>query len=320
MVKDFAVGVDLGGTKILTGVGDRQGKIISEVKKATAPGEGLEAVIQRIALSVQEAIENAGLKPEQVCGVAVGTPGPLDIGRGFVYQAPNLGWKDVPLKKLLEEELGLSVHLENDANAAALGANRFGAGAGSKDMIYITVSTGIGGGLILNGNIYHGTGDGAGEIGHMTIDPSGPRCSCGKRGCWEAIASGTALIRKAAEALESGEDSVLREWLNEGRELDGALIAAAARQEDRLALNLYHQEGFYLGIGLANLINLLNPEVIVMGGGVTNAWELFAESMQDALQEYTLAAPLSQVEIKRSVLGSRVGLLGALAVAWDRAF
>ncbi|MEC9488360.1 MAG: ROK family protein [Halanaerobium sp.] len=319
MARDFAVGVDLGGTKILTGVGDRAGNILSEMTMATEPEEGLDAVVARLVRSIEGAIVEAGISQEQVDGVAIATPGPLNIEEGIIYQAPNLGWENVNLVELMSDRLPLPIQLENDANAAALGANRFGAGKGSKDMIYITVSTGIGGGLVLDGSIYHGVGDGAGEVGHMTLDPQGPRCNCGKRGCWEAIASGTALLRQVEEGLNEGVETILRAWMAAGKELDGALIAEAARKKDRFALGLYRRQGFHLGLGLANLINLLNPEVIVIGGGVTNAWDLFAETMEEALKEYSLAALLSQVEIKKSLLGSRVGLLGALAVAWAQA-
>lgn len=315
----YVIGVDLGGTKIYTALAGENGEVLAEVKVRTKAEEGLEPVIGRIAESCRTVCAGAGVSAGKVAAVAVGTPGPLDTKSGLVYFAPNLKWRDVPLKALLEEALGLPVFLDNDANLAALGEHTYGAGRGVRDMVLISVGTGIGGGLVLNGGLYRGFAGGAGEIGHMVICPDGPPCGCGNRGCLEALASGTALARQAEELIKKGEGAgILAAAGGEPGAVDAGAVSAAAGAGDSQAIALFEEAGRYLGIGIANLAHLLDPELVVIGGGVAVSADLLFNAARREAGRASLAPERSPVRVVRAGLGGRAGLLGSVAMALEK--
>ena len=315
--QNLFIGIDLGATKISTALVDAGGTIIARDYRETRAAEGQEAVIERMVDAAHQVMGEAGLAPAQVTAVGIGSPGPIDSRTGVLTAPPNLpGWKDVPLRQLIEEALGIAAFLENDANAAALGEHRFGAGQGVQNMIYVTVSTGIGGGLILNGQLYSGTTGAAGEIGHITVLPWGPYCGCGNRGCLEALASGTAIAREGRELVRRGVPTLIAE-LAEGHteRVTARLVAGAAHRGDIEAREILAEAMVYLGVGMANLVNLFNPELIVIGGGLTNLGEELFGPVRRAIERRAFPAAARAVKVVPAELGDDVGVLGAVAVA-----
>ena len=313
----FVVGVDLGGTKIYTALADSGGRLAAELMVPTGAREGPEAVIGRIAETVSRVMKEACVGPGAVEAIGIGSPGPLDPATGVVYNSPNLrGWFNVPLRDRLREATGISVFLDNDANLAALGEYYFGAGRGSVNMLYVTVSTGIGAGIIINGSIYRGAGGGAGEVGHMVLSPGGPLCGCGRKGCLESLASGTAMAERAAELVSAGlGKAILREAGDDPGQLTAASVARAAGAGDPEAAGIISGAGTYLGMGMANLINVLNPDRLVMGGGALESGNIFWDSMAVELAARSLGPALGDVTVVKSGLGGKSGLMGAVAMA-----
>ncbi|RLC75430.1 MAG: ROK family protein [Chloroflexi bacterium] len=318
--KHIVIGIDLGGTKISTALVESDGKIIAQDYRKTMAAEGQQAVIERILNSARQVMSQAKVTRSQVAAVGICAPGPLDIEAGVVVAPPNLpGWERVPLKQLIEDNLGITTFLENDANAAALSEHRFGAGRGVEHMIYITVSTGIGGGLILDGKLYHGASGMAGEVGHITIEPGGPLCGCGNRGCLEALASGTAIARVARERVAQNVPTLMTDMTDGDPErITARLVAEAAGQGDKVANEILTKAMDYLGIGMANLVNLFNPQLIVIGGGLTNIGERLFGPVRQAIEQHALRAAAQAVRVAPADLGDNVGVLGAAAVAQSR--
>jgi glucokinase len=307
---EYVIGVDLGGTQLRAVLIDREGHIQRLERTATAAGSGPDVVIGQIVDLI--ATVGAGITREQIIGVGLGTPGPLDPFNGIVRNAPNLaGWIEVPLKAELIARTGLPVVVGNDANAAALGEWRFGVGHGTQNFVYITISTGIGGGVIAEGQLLLGRHGMAGEVGHMTIQMDGPRCGCGNYGCWESLASGTALARIAAEAVRH-EPSLIA-TLAGGEPIRGRHIAAAAEQGDPLALRLMQREGELIGAGIVNILHLYSPERIALGGGVILSWPLLEPHVCRVVAERAMP-PYRDVPIAVASLGSDVGVIGAAAL------
>jgi len=316
----LVVGVDLGGTKIGAGLVDGEGHIIASDYRQTLAAEGPDAVIGRMLEAAGEVMARAGARRPDVAAVGIGSPGPLDIETGVVLTSPNLpGWDCVPLRQRIEDGLGITTFLDNDANAAALGEHRFGAGRGVDHMIYVTVSTGIGGGLILDGALYHGVAGMAGEVGHQTIAPDGPRCGCGNRGCVEALASGTAIAHEARASVARGAPTLIAE-LAEGspERITAKLVAEAAGQGDEEAHRILTEAMESLGIGIANLVNLFNPQLIIIGGGLANIGPLLFEPVRRAIDRRAFPAPARAVRVVPAELNDDVGVLGAAAVALAR--
>lgn len=312
----FVVGVDLGGTKILTALAGMDGRLAAEVKMPTGAGEGQQHVIGQIVRSVEQVLQTAGVKPEQVPAIALGAPGPLDTVRGIIHFAPNLAWHDLPIRQVLEQQLSIPVLLDNDANLAALGEHVYGAGRGEDNMVYITVSTGIGGGLIFGGRLYRGFTDGAGEIGHMTVFPDGPLCGCGNRGCLEALASGTAIARDAKDLATCGRgEQILLAAGGDPAGITAVTVAAAAADGDAAAKSIIAKAARYLGIGIANIINLLNPSLVVLGGGVMEIGEPVWRHLRLEVQARALESAGKSTRLAKAELGSHAGVMGAIALA-----
>jgi glucokinase len=319
--KDLFLGIDLGGTKIVAGLVDRDGRIISRQHSSTQASKGREIVVRRLMDVASQLLTAEGIDRKQVAAIGVAAPGPIDARSGVVTAPPNLpGWRDVPLGQLIQDELRLCTSLENDGNAAALGEHLFGAGRGADHMIYVTASTGIGGGFILDGRLYRGSTGAAAEVGHMTILPHGPRCGCGNRGCLEALASGTAIAREARERVSRGAPTLIAE-LAEGdlNRISAEMVSRAAEGGDAEANEILDQAMIYLGVGMANLVNLFNPQLLVIGGGLTKMGARLFDPVRRIVDRQAFPAAASAVEITRAQLGDDVGLLGAAAVAMTAA-
>jgi len=317
---DLVVGVDLGGTKILAAVVTADGKILGQAKRKTKPETGTESVIERIVKTVDDALASAKTLRGEVRAVGIGAPGPIDPDTGTVLMAPNLnGWENVPLAKTLSEQLGVPVFLDNDVNVGTLGEFVYGAGRGAKDVIGVFVGTGIGGGLIIGGQLRSGARHAAGEIGHMIVLAEGPYCGCGNRGCIEALASRTAIVNSLRMAAQSGRKTTLTEALAGGgvERLSSGVLAQAWKSNDTLTVEVLTRVQYYLGLHLASLVNFLDPELIVLGGGVIEALgEDFLQPIRRvAYQHFTQRRDASQVKIVLSQLGDNAGILGAAVAA-----
>lgn len=317
----LVLGVDLGGTKTLCAVASRRGEIIGRDLRPTPAADGPEAGVQALLASMHGALAAAGVKPGDIVAIGLGVPGLLDVDAGVMLTSPNLpGWRDLPLRDIVQREFGISTYLVNDASAAAIGEAKYGAGRGVKHFVYVTLSTGIGAGIVIDGQLYTGQFGGAGELGHMTIQADGPPCGCGGNGCWETLASGTALAREARERLRAGETSLMPEYADgEIDRVDAPLIHRAALAGDRLANELIVLTGYYVGIGLANIINIFNPALIVLGGGLTNLGNLLLEPAYRVAGERAYAASFQAVRFCLAELGDEVGVRGAVAYALARA-
>lgn len=315
---EYVVGVDLGGTKILSGVFSNSLESIGVTKLSTKPQRGVDKVIERVARCVQDSVDEADLTMKQVAGLGIGAPGAVDFGSGTVIFAPNLeGWKDVPLKKELEKQLGVPVFVENDCNIAALGVYSAELKSKPRSMVGIFVGTGIGGGIIINGELYSGFGHTAGEIGHMVIDVNGPKCGCGNKGCFEALASRTAIFQQIKAGIKDDQKTLLTEMLgNDLDDLRSGDLRKAIRRGDKFVDRIVEGAAEYIGIATANLVNILNPEVVVLGGGVIEA---LADEMMSVIVEtatdYAMPGAMKGVEIVASKLGDNAGITGAAVLA-----
>ncbi len=310
----ISVGVDLGGTKIHTVVAKADGAVLGEDHRPTEATQGPDAVVARIAASVRAACELAGVSVESVAGVGISSPGPCDPKRGVVTNAPNLpGFHDVHLTHLVSEALSLPVLLENDANAACYGEFRFGAGRGLRHVVYVTLGTGIGGGIIIDGKIYEGASGAAGEVGHIIIDPDGPPCNCGARGCVEALASGPAIAREAKRAIAEGRSPIMAGLAGDSRPT-AELVLRAAQQGDAVAREIIRSAGHSLGIGLIGVLNCLNPEALILGGGLIGLGDLYLEPAITTAKSGAFEQIMSDVTITLASLGERSGALGAAAL------
>ena len=301
---------DLGGTHLRAAIVDRNGRIQFHFKQNTPQGGDPRAIVDAVVAAVHESRKQTS---SEITAVSLVVPGTVKVEEGVVVKAPNLPCLDgFPLGAALADQLRLPAILENDANAAAVGEMWQGAAVGCKTIICVTLGTGVGGGIILDGKLWRGVDGAAAEIGHMCVDPfGGVACTCGSRGCLEVFASATAIVRMTREASPRHPDSVLH-----GKDDQTArMIFEAGKQGDELALEIFRRMGVYLGIGLANLINILNPEMIVIGGGVMNGWDLFAKDMQQQVEERAFPLLAARVKIVRAKCGDDAGLLGAARLA-----
>jgi glucokinase len=324
--------VDIGGTKTACAVATSAGEILGRREHRTPLEKGPEACLQRVERDLRGVMRAVGTGlagPPQSIGVAVG--GPLDSKTGVVYSPPNLpGWDGVPVKAFLEEAFGLPAFVENDANAGALAEHRFGAGRGTRNLVYLTLGTGIGGGLIVDGRLYRGTTDDAGEIGHTTVLPDGPPCRCGKRGCLEALVAGPAITRRAQRLAQEHPESQMWQIARRGARngarrspsadrlataITSETALEAARKGDRAAREVWRETGYYLGIGIANLIQVLNPQVVVIGTIAVYARELLLRPTRRSAREHTWPRAWKAVRIVPAKLGANVGDLAALCCA-----
>ena len=307
----YAVGVDIGGTNMSVAViRHTDGHILAKETIETLPANGPENGIQRLCDLIRNTVQNANVLWESIAGIGVGCTGPLDLERGLIQNPFTLPtWDDLPIVDRLKEAFQKPILLLNDAQAAALGEHQIGAGRGTLDMVYITVSTGIGGGLILNGHLYRGHQFLAGEVGHHSLNYEGIPCYCGRRGCWEMYASGTAVAKSAQERMTP--ESVLWQLVHGQPEtITARIVSEAAQQGDPLALDIFHETGTYLGIGILNLFNILAPEIFVLGGGLMQSHTLLWEAIYEAVRQQHYAVSEDQIRIVPAQLGLNAGVIG----------
>jgi glucokinase len=317
------IGIDLGGTKILGVRASKEGEIAEELRVETRGEEGLEAVVDRIAKMVLDLMPGEGEGPLE--GIGVGVPGPLNPTLGVVYHPPNLpGWEEVPLRDMLRERLQLSgetpIVLVNDANAAALAEYMFGAGCERelgrpiRHLVYLTISTGVGGGVITDGRLLLGVTGMAAELGHIVLDADGSRCFCGGRGHFEGMASGTALAREGFLVVSSRRETIMADLVEgDADRVTAEIVVEAAQKGDREALALMQRESFLVGVGVVSCVHAFNPEVIVIGGGVSNAGSLLFDGVRSTADELVMPAYRGTFEIVPAALAGTSGALGAVA-------
>ncbi|MBD8069913.1 ROK family glucokinase [Bacillus sp. PS06] len=311
MEKKWLVGVDLGGTTIKMAFISQDGEILHSWEIPTNKSEKGIHIPASIAKSIDEKLTEVKQAKDRLIGIGIGAPGPVNKEDGSLEVAVNLGWENFPLQKILERETSLPVTVENDANVAALGEMWKGAGNGAKNLLCVTLGTGVGGGIIVNGEIVHGANGAGGEIGHITSVPvGGAPCNCGKKGCLETVASATGIVRLALEEFSS---SVENSRLREVEEITAKLVFDAAKAGDPLAQRVLEQVIFHLGLALANLANGLNPEKIVIGGGVSKAGDALLQSLKSAFIPFAFPRVAQGVEIALATLGNQAGVIGA---AW----
>jgi glucokinase len=315
--QEYLLGVDLGGTKILAGVFSMQLKCLGRTKASTKSQRGSDAVIDRIARCIEDAVDECDLDLKKIRGIGIGAPGAVDPESGKVIFAPNLAWEDVPLKKELEKQLDIPVFIENDGNICTLGVYETELQSKPRHVIGIFLGTGIGAGLILNGQLYSGFNRTAGEVGHMILEVGGPKCACGNRGCFEALAGRQAIFQKIQAAVKAGQKTLLTEMLgDEVADMRSGDLRKAIRRGDKLVERVVEEAAEYTGIAVANLINLLNPEVVVLGGGIIDALEdeMMAIIVETA-QDYAMPGTAKGIEIIPSKLGDDAGIVGAAVLA-----
>ncbi|MGI6286023.1 ROK family protein [Neomoorella humiferrea] len=315
--RSYVLGVDLGGTKIAFGLVDQAGRVINEMIVPTRPDDGAAGVIERIVTGLRLVGAEAG-KGGGIKGVGMALPGVFDSDGGRVILSANLNWRNVPVGEILTRELNLPLFLENDARAAAWGEKCFGHGRNVENLLYIAIGTGIGGGLILGGRIYRGHHGNAGEIGHMVVNPAGPRCGCGNYGCWEALASGKAIAGRAAALLAAGRPSILGEIINRNEELTALHVASAAAAGDKLAQEVMEEAANYIGLGIASLVTIFDPELVVLGGGVSRTGSLLLPTVTRVVRQRALPPAASSVQVVLSTWPEMAGVVGAAAIAFTR--
>lgn len=307
----FVLGIDLGGTNIKGAILSLEGEVIIKNEIPTLAKGGPEAVADRIVYMARQLQGEAGLPKRKLIGAGLGVPGQIDCAEGCVLCSGNLDWQEVRLVAMVAKNLEMPVFIENDATAAALGEKWRGAGKDARNCVMLTIGTGIGGGIVLGDSVYRGVSGYAAEIGHMVILADGPECSCGNKGCLEALASAKAMLKKAREAISNGERSLLANYQDFGVKE----IFCAAANGDALSLRIIDSAAYYLGIGIGNLINIFNPEVIIVGGGVSGAGEALFSPLRKYAMQNSLIAPRSVVQIVSAQLGNDAGFIGAGAVA-----
>ena len=315
--REYFVGVDLGGTKILAGVFDSQLKAVGQTRLSTKAQRGPDKVIERVARCVQDAVDECDLALKQVRAVGIGAPGAVNPETGRVIFAPNLDWKDVPLEKDLSKHVDLPVFVENDCNVCTLGVHQVELKGKPKNLIGIFIGTGIGGGLILDGQLYSGFNRTAGEVGHMVLEVGGPKCACGNKGCFEALAGRAAIFRKIQVAVKEGQKTLLTDML--GPDLDDLRsgdLRKAIKRGDKFVEKVIEEAAEYTGIAVANLINIFNPEVVVLGGGMLQqlAEDMMAIIVETAM-DYAMDGTAKGIEIIASELGDDAGITGAAVLA-----
>ncbi len=307
----YLIGVDLGGTNLKVALLNLKGEIKEKISILTEQGK--EVVLRQIVESIGEVIEKAKVKKSAILGLGLGTPGLVDSLKGIVRSFTNIrGWKNVPLKEYVEKNAGFPTYIDNDVNLMALGELMCGAGQGVKNLVCLTLGTGVGGGIIIEGKIYRGSTLSAGEVGHIPVNADGPHCRCGGYGCLERYVGNAYIVEKAVKAIEGGRRSLIKKLAEDNLEaITPWTIFQAARRGDKLAKEIWEETGRYVGIALSGVINLLNPEMIVIGGGVAQAGKLLFEPVRRTVKERAMSIPAGKVKIVPAKLGEDAGLIGA---------
>ena len=308
----YYIGIDLGGTGIKAGVVDEQGKILSKVSGPTGVERGAEPVVNDMAHLALEAMEKAGVKLDEVKAVGIGIPGIQDPRTGIVPFCTNLYWHEVPVVEWMQRVIDKPIFIGNDATVAGLAESVAGVSKGCKNSLFITLGTGVGGGIIIDGKVYSGSNGIGSEIGHMVIVADGEMCTCGNRGCWERYASATAIIRMGRESAEKNPDGALAKAVGGDLDKIGAkIVFDLAKQGDPACKEIFDRYVHYLCVGLCSLINIMDPEVIALGGGVSNAGEFLINAVREKLKEYIFYKTMPYARIELATLGNDAGIIGA---------
>ena len=307
------IGIDVGGTNVKIALVDDKGKIIYSNSVPTYAQMGYEYTVNNIKQAIRDLMKETNTKPSDIQGIGFDFPGQVDYKTGVVKLAPNIpGWVNVPIAKMIEDEFHIPTRIDNDVRCAALGELKFGAGKGCENFVCITVGTGIGSGLVINGKLVRGAANATGEIGHIKLQmQDGPICGCGDTGCLEAFASGPSIVAMAQEYLKSGKSTKFREMAGVDGEITPYIVAKAAEAGDPVAKRIFEKTGYYIGMGLVSVINLLNPEKVIIGGGVAEAGDLLLEPIRKTIKERAMVIAGSSVEIVPAELGNSAGVIGA---------
>lgn len=309
---EYAIGIDLGGTKVLVGLINKQtGEVLFSVKKKTKKDKGPQKIIEKIIESIHEILNENIVEKTQIKSIGIGAAGQVDRKNGVLLSAPNLDCFNVEFKKIIEKEFSIPVFVGNDVEIATLGEMKFGAGKGFKNLVCVFVGTGIGSGIVQNGELYTGATGTAGEIGHIVVDYGGRQCTCGAMGCLEAYASRSAIEKRITGALKKGRNSVILDYLQDGRPLSSSIIQKALEQNDELVTQALDEASEYLSAGLASIINFINPELIILGGGLIEAIDYFYKKTIIKAHVKALPIPAMKIQFKKANLGDFSGIIGA---------
>ena len=319
-MSDVLIGIDLGGTNVKSAVVSREGRLLAKDSRPTEAEKGVDAVLGMMQASAEAALQQAGAERENVLAAGVGSPGPLDWRTGIVYETPNLpGWDHVPLAERMTERLGMPCFVDNDANVACYGEFWSGAGRDVDSMVLLTLGTGVGGGIVLMGKLLRGPDGTAAEIGHLCVRRNGRQCNCGAKGCLEAYASVTGMVRTAVKGIEGGHKTILTEMCGDDlSKLTGKMISDAIAEGDGFAAWVMQETGVWLGTGIGSLINLLNPEKVVLAGGMIAAGEVLFKPIRETARLQSFQVPGARAEIVSAGLGADSGVIGAAGVALER--
>lgn len=317
--KRYWVGFDLGGTKMLAGLYNDQGRLLATSRKKTRASDGVKAGVERLVQTIQEVLEKGGVTADQLGGIGVGSPGPLDLDRGILLETPNLGWKRVPLKAMLERTFGCPAVIGNDVDVGTYGEYRHGAAQGARCVVGVFPGTGIGGACIYEGRIVRGRAHSCMEIGHMKMEDGGRRCGCGGQGCLETVASRLAIAADAAMAVSRGEAPKLAAKAGASLpDIRSGALAEAIKEGDTAIDEIVRRAARYLGLAVANAINLLAPDVVVLGGGLVEAMPaLYRDEVGRAAQAAVMPSFRHQYKLRLATLGDLAGIAGAAALARD---
>jgi glucokinase len=314
----YCIGVDLGGTNVRAALVSRDGQIVRQARRSSLAEQPAAATLDQIIAACREVMDVSPSGQSPILGAGIGLPGIMDTDTGICFWSPNFPqWKDVPIGLRVSEALEVPVYILNDGKCAALGELHFGAGRGARHMVMITLGTGIGGAFVVDGKLLMGPNGSIGEVGHHTIDVNGPRCGCGNFGCWEALCARDAIIDLADRTLQGGRESLLRTLAPRGG-ITPKIVSRAAREGDAVAREVLQEIGFYIGVGVANLMNLMNPERFVIGGGIAQAGELLFGPICRTVDSRAVPLQRRTAAIVPAELGDGAGVMGAAALVYDR--
>jgi ROK family protein len=311
-MKKYSIGIDLGGTKILIGLVEKEsGKVVSHIKKKTKKEKGPENIVRKMVEGVEELLEESGKSFTEISSIGIGSAGQIDRKNGIIIGAPNLDCYNLNLKEILQDKFNIPVFVGNDVEVATIGEQKFGAGKGCADFVCVFVGTGIGSAIVKNGHIIYGATGTAGELGHIIVDLNGRPCACGAHGCLEAYASRSAIETRIEGALKKGRKSCISEYLEEGKAITSSMIRKSIEREDELVTQCVSEASEYLSGGLASVINLINPELIILGGGLIEAVDYFYKQTIKKAKSKSLPVPAEKIRFSKTILGDYSGVIGA---------
>ena len=316
----YSIGVDLGTLHTTIVITDLLGRIEKRIEYPTDCHQDKDKIIEKLVAAIHNIVKDSRIQWKKISGIGVAAPGLIDK-KGTMLISPNFGWRDTPLREILKKEFHIPVFVDNNVNAMALAESEFGKGQGVKNFVFINVGMGIGAGVVINGELFHGESNCTGEIGHTTVDYNGPKCSCGNKGCLEVMASGPAIAKRAIKAIKEGEKSLISELANyDLNQVSAEIVATAANQGDKLGRNIMEKTGEYLGTGVANIINLFNPELVIVGGGVARAGDLIFKPLKKAVQKRAFSVSAEVAKIIPVSLGKDCTVIGAAALVLKEMF